>query len=330
MRAREFLSRLLRLLLTSKPSREKRLLTIGLAVLMAILLWVVVTLNQPYQHVLAFPLKVVNVPDSLQLQSVGSDQLAIELSGLGVDLLVESMRFRRDTMFLDFSELDRQPGYLTAAYRDNLADKIEKRFGDRLRVEKILTERIPLRSATKVRREVPVAFRAQVQLEPTMQLEDLPTPLEDMITLYGPQSWIDTVREWPTAPGYVMRVEAARTYAVPLAKPPPGCTVRPLAVRVKVSPQRYTETSVRVAVEVVGLPERTEVRLSHQEIEVACLVPFDTYEKVLEEARHRKVRIPFASLDPQVTALIPRLNLPEAVKPIARVPLTLSYVIIQK
>jgi hypothetical protein len=101
-------------------------------------------------------------------------------------------------------------------------------------------------------------------------------------------------------------------------------------VRVKVSPQRYTETLLTVAVEVVDQPKDIEVRLSHQEITIACLVPFDNYRSILEDVKHRKVRIPFASLDPQVKALIPTLDLPETVKPIARSPLALSYVIVQK
>jgi len=324
---REFLSRILRLIVTSEPSREKRLLTIGLAVLMATLLWIVVTLNQPYKATMAFPIRIVAVPDSLQLTQLRTPNLRVELSGLGVDLLLEYFQFRRDTMALNFEGVHNQPNYLLS---NRVRAEIEKRFGERLSVEKILTDRIRLQVEAKVSRRVPVAFRAQIQLEPTMQLEADPALRDDSVTLYGPQTWIDTISEWPTSPDYVLAVERADLLTVPLAEPPPGCVVTPSEVKVFVSPQRYTETLLRVPVEVVNLPENTEVRLSHRVIEVSCLVPLDRYHSLLEEVQESSLRIPFNKLDPQIPSMIPDLNLPAQVKPIARSPLALSYVIIQQ
>jgi YbbR domain-containing protein len=323
---REFLSRFLRLIVTSEPSREKRILTISLAILMATLLWIVVTLNQPYKTTLAFPIRIVEVPDSLQLTDLSTPNLRIELSGLGVDLLTRYLQFQRDTIELAFDRVTATSNYLLS---NRLRAEVERRIGERLRVEKILTDRVELRYEAKVSRRVPIAFRAKIQLEPTIQLEADPALRDDSVTLYGPQTWIDSVSEWPTRPDYVLSVDRANLLTVPLAKPPPGCIVNPAEVQVFVSPRRYTETLLRVPVEVVNLPESTEVRLSHQVIEVSCLVPLDSYHSLLEEVQGSTLRIPFSKLDPQIPSMIPDLNLPDQVKPIARSPLALSYVIIQ-
>lgn len=324
---REFLSRFLRLILTSEPSREKRILTIGLAVLMATLLWIVVTLNQPYKATMTFPIRIVKVPDSLQVTQLRTPNLRVELSGLGVDLLMEYLRFQRDTMALEFEGINSQPNYLLSS---RLRSEVERRFGERLSVEKILTDRVRMSVEAKVSRKVPVAFRAKVQLEPTMQLEADPALRDDSVTLYGPQTWIDSTSEWPTAPDHVLSVERADLLTVPLAEAPPGCIVTPSKVQVFVSPRRYTETLLRVPIEVVNLPENTEVRLSHRVIEVSCLVPMDAYHSLLEEVQESSLRIPFNKLDPQIPSMIPELNLPAQVKPIARSPQALSYVIIQQ
>lgn len=324
---RRYLSYFLRLVISSEPSREKRVLAIALSILMASLLWVVVTLNQSYKVTYSFPVKVINVPDSLQLTSKEFPSLRIELSGLGFDLMLEQLQASHDTIEVDFVPLINQANYLSS-YR--FQSQLARGLGNEIKIENILTDRMTAQVVPRVARRVPVAFRARVQLEPTMQLEDLPDLRDDSVTLYGPQTWIDTTMEWPTQPDYVLKVEQDTNLAIPLAQPPVGCAVNPKHVAVKVSPRRYTEALLQVPVEVSDAPSGTSVRLSHQVIEIACLVPMDSYQEVLDEAQRRKVRIPFANLNPEIPSLIPTLNLPESVKPIYRSPQAISYVILRK
>ncbi len=322
-----FIRRILQLLLTSKPSREKQILTISLSVLVAILLWTLVTLNQEYESTFNFPIRISEVPDSLHLEALSEDQLVVVASGLGIDLMVEHLRLPGDTIGVPFDELHARPTYLgTRSFRQRL----DRSFISKVGVKEVNPQRLDLPYQVKASKRVPVRFDTEVRLRPSYQLREQPYLRDDSVNLYGPPAQIGDIYEWPTDPGY-LTVERDSVIRVPLAQPPRGVAIQPKAVAVDVSPQRYTETQVRIPIKVTELPEGYSVRLQDSLLTISCLIPVQRYQPLLSKLRAYRLRIPFSQFDPAYPYLVPPLEqLPEEVKLISRHPQFLSYVIVEE
>lgn len=324
---RSTLREILRLLLTSEPSRAKQILTMTLSVLVAILLWVIVTLNQPYSPTYEIPVKIGGVPDSLHLTHQGVDRISVKVSGLGVDLMRGHWSLRGDTLELPYAKLIQPSGYLREA---EFKKRLEGIFSENVDIGQVTPGRVEVAVEPEVKKVVPVRFDADLKLEPTYQLSRSPH-LEDLeVTLYGPSTLLDSVSEWQTVSDYQVQIDSQSVIQVPLRQPPPGLSIDPKVITLPVYPRKYTETELSLPVQITGMPEGLDVRLSRNHFMVSCLLPVEAYEELLALMENYTLKVPFDQLDPAVPYLIPTLNLPAEIKPISRKPQYLSFVIVNR
>ncbi len=321
----KYLQRLIQLLLTSEPSREKRALTIALSVLIATLLWGIVTLNQVYTPTFVLPVKIVGIPDSLHLTELKTDQINIRVSGLGLDLIWGNVKLRKDTVQIPFSEVSEGQAYLSSR---EFAGRVEDAFTGTVKFQEASPLQIELAYEAEVKKEVPVIFNAELRLKPSYQLERPPQFENLFVTLYGPPTILDSLESWPTEPDLVISIDQQTRIDVPLASPPPGIHLSPKSVTIPVKPQRYTEAKLEIPIKVTGIPEELEVRKNVEKLTLSCLIPARNYRTTLSKFRDYSLNIPFNQLDPQVPYLIPSLDLPDEIKLISKDPRYLSFVII--
>ncbi len=318
---------ILRLLLTSEPSRAKQILTITLSVVVATLLWAIVTLNQPYSPTYDIPIKVAGIPDSLHLTSQSADEISVRVSGLGVDLVRGHWKLRGDTLVLSYDQLKEQSDYLRDA---QFKKRLEAIFSEEVEVRQVSPGSLNLAVEAEVKKVVPVVFDAEIRLKPSYQLSESLLYEDHEVTVYGPPTMLDTIEEWSTEPGFVVQIDSQSVIQVPLVRPPSGINIRPRSIEVSVHPRRYTEATIELPVMITDRPKGVEVRLDHQNVEVACLIPIEMYHETLWALRNYKLEVPFSQLDPQIPYLIPSPQFPSEIKPISQNPKYLSFVIVEK
>ena len=294
---------------------------------LALFLWVVVTLNQTYETHLIYPLRVVEVPEEIQVLGMPTQSIDIGVRSSGLNLLTHYFRLGRDTLFIPYHQDFSQQAYAaTAVFQSTL----QSQLGSDLKIEHLWPDRILLQMERKVSKMVPLYLAADIRLKPAYQLMSPPRLTEDSVRLLGPRQVLDTIERWTTVSDPTPVISEPQVLQIRVLDTVPALTVSPKVVGVAVNPRRFTEVRVRVPVTVDEVPQGTTVRLDHSSLEVSCLLPIDEYVAAKDTQGTFKARIAFADLDPFFPYVIPELKLPPAAKLISAHPPELSFVIVEQ
>ncbi|MEO1449772.1 MAG: hypothetical protein AAFV07_09580 [Bacteroidota bacterium] len=314
-------------LIRSGASRERQRVIIAISFMMAVILWVLVTLNRDYPTEYRYPVVLKDVPEDILLTEQAAHEFVLEVHGVGVDLMVEHMRLRRDTVKLPFlNDLRKGEAVNTMDY----AASFKPLLPPGATLTRIRPGRFGIEFSEKVSKRVPLVLNTEIPLKPAYQPAQPPVLSDDSVTLIGTEERLDEIDLWYTAPGKTEMVTEATSLSIPVMDTMEGIAVKPKLVSVSVEPRWYTETTLQVAVQVQDVPPNTEVRLSHEVIEVVCLVPMADYERILDESKNYKAFIPYSSLNPQQPFVIPRLNFASPIRVISRHPFELQFVLVRK
>lgn len=319
------IQQLVRLLLSPSQSADKQGVIVLIAFLFASTLWFVVTMNQTYEASLLFPYKVVNVPETMQMIDSESNEVEVVVRGVGVNLMTRYLRSRNDTLEFPFMDDYRKFGFVQSNIYN---DEVAKFLSSSLTVERINPVRISLQLEDKIYKRVRLYSRANINLKPAYQLDSVKL-LVDSVTILGPQTVLDTIDHWYTSSEKTILVEEEKTLTIKVVDTIEGIQVTPSEVPLYVNPRLYTQATVRVPVSVTGLPGNVKVRLDPTHVELSCLVPMDTYDKVIKEFEKFTVPVAFDQFDPRIPRFIPSIDLPNHVKLIHRAPMEVSYVIME-
>lgn len=298
-----------------------------LALLLSILLWVLATLNQNYEMQLEYKIAIDNVPKELFLTQQNSHILSVKARGPGVDLIVESIRARRDTLFLPYRDAMREDSNVPI---DVFVTEVQNNFQENtMEILGIKPDFLELGFEEKIFKKVPLRLNTSFNLRRGYQLENKPLPDPDYVTIYGPPERIKEIPYWQTMSTSTEKISEPGVIEVPVDTQK-GLVISPPKVKVALNPRLYTEQTFPLYVEVVNEPPATHVRLSSDTIYVTCLLPLDEYEIITDMNFRKKIILDFSTLDPNFPHVIPKLNLSGSVIEVYRKPFVLSYVIVSE
>ncbi|MEL7340237.1 MAG: hypothetical protein AAGM67_07110 [Bacteroidota bacterium] len=327
---RTLLQRFISFLLQPRTEKQNQSTIVLAVVVLSVLLWLSVTLNREYSATITYPVSVSDFPTQIFVKEVLNPEVSITAKGNGLELLGESFRFKRDTLFLRFDDryADLEDGYI---YLPNYNNQLAKELGSEVEISNISPERLYFSYEEKVSRKVPLVLRAELNLATSYHLVEDPVLQPDSVLLTGLPGTLDTIIQWFTYDEPTQKIDRQRSLPINVIDTISTISVEPPTVSLSVRPQRYREISLRVPVQTSGLPPEVDtVRLSHEQIVFTCLVPAPDYERYLRQLEDLSIDIPFESLSPDWPYLMPQPDLPEAVQLIRRDPLELTYTIVSR
>ncbi|MEM6261126.1 MAG: hypothetical protein AAGI38_01365 [Bacteroidota bacterium] len=297
--------------------------------LLATFLWFLVTLNKEYASFISYPLKVVDVPAEILITQPPAAELQLQAKGMGIDLMAEHMKFRRDTLAFPFESFRDNSFILTQDYLGQVRGKAP----NGLQVLKILPDSLIFSFSKRTSKRVPLVFNSILNLKPTYHIESDPILAPDSVTLIGPADQLDTLTEWFTAKVSTEEVTESGFITLPIESRE-GLRVNPSTATLRVDPRPFTQEVFLVKLVVTDIPPNTEVRLSNPVVELSCMVPLMGHEQIVRELGNSQdttlLEIPFSQLDPELTSIIPELTkLPEGIQVISRKPLQVGYLIMK-
>ncbi|MEM6764308.1 MAG: hypothetical protein AAF824_23290 [Bacteroidota bacterium] len=291
--------------------------------LLAVILWILVTLSQTYTAEFIFPIKLTEVPTNIQIETISSPEVVVDLGGTGTDLIFEDIRTQKDSLSVPYTDFD-ENGHI---YALSLQRALRAMVPSQINIQEVRPGDLFLTYNKKVTKKVPLVSLVKVNLRSAFQLENKPVLMPDSVEIIGNSQQLDTIHHWFTAKVETPRlgVEASEL-TIPIEDTVSRVTVSPKSATLFLQPRRYTEQMIEVPVLVEGNPKTSYVTLQTNTLKVICLVPLENY-KELEDASYVWT-IPFDSLDTRVPYLIPDISfLPEYVKVIRVEPFQMSYVI---
>lgn len=276
---------------TSRDRRQGPILLVSF--FLAVILWLLVTLGESYETRINVPLQIGDNDGVIATRSTLYD-ISVNLKGNGLDLLMEHLRLRRDTIHVEYEE--GMTGLTSLSVSDYFLS-FEKVFSSQVAIDGFYPDLIALGFTPKESKKVPVRLATRIQLPPGYQLDSQPRVLVDSVKVYGNKVDLATVTEWKTLPGLSPLVQTARDIFLPVD------TVRylstePKIIPVSVNPVPYSEWRITLPVKAIDPPLGTSVRLSHPNMVFDLVLP----EKSMDSLIHAggfpvgQIEIPYSEL----------------------------------
>lgn len=246
--------------------------TVIISFLIAVTLWLVVTLNnKTYQSPLSYPVKVTNIPSQVQLRSDLPSEMIVLAEGTGIDLLLELAAGRRDTILIDFQKHAQNEFFYSASHLST----INKALPNSLKALTAQPDTLRLKYENKSFKRVPVVSRVnfdyQDSYRPVKPMEIYP----EQVLVIGPEEELDKIRYWPTSEILTERTNLS----VPLDTIDPF-EVIPKSVRITVEPEPFTEAEQFVKIEIRGSDPNLDLKIEPEGMLIKYLVPINRYEEV--------------------------------------------------
>ena len=266
----------------SERKNQRSFFTFFIFLVISTAAWFLVKLSEDYSTQTSFRLLFADVPSD---QWVSSDEQSVNVS-LNIDGF-HTLRYkmiREPNRFVVIS-LDEVPyrqengntySFSSQYMAERIADYLDINAADiTMNDDKVYFTMDPLKSKV-----VPIAFRSDIKTQRQYDLYGIPTIDPAVVTIYGPEEVIDTLRAVWTEKVSKTNVNESFSESVPLDMLDGKIRCNTKEVRVTVEVEKYTEKDIEVPIRYDG---KLEVRFFPENLTVKCLVAMKDYATIVPE-----------------------------------------------
>lgn len=234
---------------------------------------------------ISYPVRYIRFPENKVLVNDIPDRLELAVNAEGYTLLRYKLQSRIAPIIFDVNSFalstvlgDPSTVYILTSYAK---DRIVKQLSSEIEILDISPDTLFFQFADKVSKKVPVEPSLEISFE-KQYMQVGPYLVEpDSVTISGPEMIIDSIEMVATVPVTMSNVN--RSFDMELEMQPLNkIEYDPLEVWIQVPIEKFTETSVKVRIEVINMPESLLLRPFPPAVTVSCQVGLSAYETLNE------------------------------------------------
>jgi hypothetical protein len=245
-----------------------------LSIILSLVLWAILKLNNYYFTTLSYPCKITNVPTSVLLQSNVLPNIVFSVKAKGSVLFGEYWKWHKDTLELKYQNSFDKGLVILSPNKYAFSH-----FPEDIEIVDIQENTIPIyllpSSATK---RVPIRNQVNVKLAEGFAIFNEPILSPDSVDIYGTNENIAKIEAILTESKEIYLKDSKATIEVKL-KTNSVFRVSDTFTKITFSPEKYTEISPQVKIEINDLPANKSVKLFPDMLNPKCKVPISEYDK---------------------------------------------------
>lgn len=245
-----------------------------LFVVISVILWGVLSLNDERQYDVRLPMKITHVPDSVTLISPGPEALGVSLRAKGTQLIKMSMG-SLPTVNVDYRAF-RHNGVLHLSATD-LKGLVRNATGGS-QVSVVYPDSLSLPYTTHKGYRMPVRLDYKVTAGPQAALAGRPRLSADSVSVFLKGALPDNFEGVTTEPVRLLGLDKTTTQRVRLIGPA-GSRVIPDSIDVTFETEQLIFKSRKVVIEPINVPEGTKLITFPAQIDVFYMVPVSGYRQ---------------------------------------------------
>jgi YbbR domain-containing protein len=211
-------------------------------VLLSVVLWLSLTLQEQRTVSVAFPVEVEGIAEGQALTERPPSTVQVQLQGTGMDLL--RIAFNPPTLRVQ-----------AGGEKLNVEEAINLPSANDARVESIQPRVVDVQLEPRVERTLPIRSRLAINPASTYELIEPPSLDPDSVTVAGAESVVSSMESWPTDSLTLENVQDTLRREIPLRDTLSGLVERSTdRVTAVVRTGRFAEENREVTVEVTGVP----------------------------------------------------------------------------
>ncbi|MCK4853079.1 MAG: hypothetical protein KAT31_02430 [Bacteroidales bacterium] len=268
-----------------KITLNRRVLVFFFFLLLSVLFWFLTAMNKEYMTSISYPVRYIRFPENKVLVNDIPDRLELAVNAEGYTLLRYKLQSRIAPIIFDVNSFalstvlgDPSTVYILTSYAK---DRIVKQLSSEIEILDISPDTLFFQFADKVSKKIPVEPSLEISFE-KQYMQVGPYLVEpDSVTISGPEMIIDSIEMVATVPVTMSNVN--RSFDMELEMQPLNkIEYDPLEVWIQVPIEKFTETSVKVRIEVINMPESLLLRPFPPAVTVSCQVGLSAYETLNE------------------------------------------------
>lgn len=261
-------------------TRTQRLIAMGISLGIAIILWMLVNLNNTYTTELEVALRLAELPENEVLVTEWPEVATVEVMAEGWQLV--SMATNRPVVNVILGDAPSQVNVQAL-----VGTELSSFPG--LSIQRVSPVSLTLDYEPKVTKKVPI--RPAIQLSYEQQHGPFgPWNVQpESVRVTGGQSVIEALESWSTVELSLEDVRRTVTRAIPLASAQNGLELDVEAVQFEQPVKQFTEGELTLSIDILGAPLGKEYTLDPSNVTVRFLVPVDQYQEVIQRRPVRAV-----------------------------------------
>lgn len=308
---------------------KRNVVTYGVCVIIATVLWFLNALNKEYTTEITYPIKYTELPKGKLLVSEPPKEMTLTIKAHGFALL----RYNISTSFLPIvlnvnSLLDKKDLLEYTINTSEIKDRISTQLNTDIQLISIKPESITFQFSRFESKRVPVIPRVEYTLKRQYMLKNDISVIPDHVDISGPASILDTLKAVYTKPISFKELSKEVTKTVSFEEIY-GTQINENDAKVKIEVERFTESKKTVPLVVKNLPDSLFIRLFPHAIDVTFDVGLSRYEVVSDTSfsfyvDYNQIKNNPASLNIQIE------RSPRHIKDLVFTPETIEYLIEKK
>ena len=264
----------------SVQTRTQRFIAMGISLGIAIILWMLVNLNNTYTTELDITMRVTEFPENEVLVSDWPAVVTAEVTAEGWQLV--SMATNRPEVVV---ALDDAPSDLNI--QALVSNELSSFPG--LSTQRVTPQGISLMYEPKVTKKVPIRPAIQLRYEQQHGPFGPWTVQPESVRVTGGQSTVEALESWPTVNLSLEDVRRTVSSAIPLEEATNGLVLDVDAVQFEQPVKQFTEGELTLPIDILGAPLGKEYTLDPSSVTVRFLVPVDQYQEVMQRRPVRAI-----------------------------------------
>lgn len=295
---------------------EQKWIAITVCILIALLLWFTLTMQESYTASFDLPTRIVNLPADTALTELPPRRVRVQVRGEGFQLL--QLRYNPT------------PVPINAAVDQVDLEAIGTQLPKGLELQNVSPRQFDLRKEPRITRQIPIRLDSRIVTPETYDLMAPPQLSPDSVVVSGARSIVERLSTWPTEPLTVEALRDSLVTRVALKDTLDGLVqlVSTSSTRVTAVSRPFTEGSREIDVEVTGVPTTQRVvRLDPSTVKVRYRVPLAQYEAA-QQAPDFFATVAYEEIRADTTGRIrPEVHLPNdlTLRDVAVIPPVLGY-----
>lgn len=305
-----------------------------ICVVFSVFLWFLNKLSDTYKSTINFPVKYINLPENKIYTNILPAHISVDIEAKGYSLLQHRFNSKQDTLIIDYaSEHGLLQGNNDVHFISlkNRKEEIRNQLKDAGNILSISPDTVFFNFAAKEIKKLKVKLNAQLSFKKQFQIKDSIIITPSYIEIYGPLENIKDLQEIETEEFVLSDISEDKEFNLALKIPtsiPVYYRFSHKEVNVKIPVERYTETSVKLAIESINVPNGFDVVLIPDKAEVVMQVPFSKYKLVQQQ--EWKLQVDFENYSQKNRLPLNLKRYPAFVKISQIKPNEVEYILIKK
>ncbi|WP_276090682.1 YbbR-like domain-containing protein [Pedobacter sp. JY14-1] len=258
---------------------RKRILTLFTCLLMAVIAWLFLSLNNKYRYSAKTVLVYKNFPQKKAFHALQSDTVDLQVEGTGWQLLFARLRIKPQSIAISLEKLNSRNFIV---FSEQLAD-INRQLETSQRIMSVVPDTLYFDFSQRAVKKVPVKLVYDFSFAKQYGIANDIVLNPDHVTLLGPDKELKRIGEWPTDTLRLYDMQSTTVARIAMMRNNmKNVNIFPATAEVRIPVDEFTEKTVELTLNVMNNREYEDIRLFPKKVKVTFLVPLSKYQQINE------------------------------------------------